>query len=198
MFPCWYNVPVFIITNRQYDLIMHQAQACYPQEAGGILGGRENVILGVLPVFNQFLYDRTKTFGMTADDIDRGYRFLAKHDLEYYGIYHSHPKGIPYPSREDLSHNQRYHFIISLADRYNPILMAWEVAGSQIIQVPIQIVDEGLVEQMYLSPEKPSISEAAPDEMTKLAGMISDIIEGKIRYNKEAPKWDSSTFSTTA
>ena len=195
---CWYNVPVFIITNRQYDLIMHQAQACYPQEAGGILGGRENVILGVLPVFNQFLYDRTKTFGMTADDLDRGYRFLAKHNLEYYGIYHTHPKGIPYPSRADLSHNQKYHFIVSLADRYNPLLMAWEVAGSQIIQVPIQIVDEGLVEQMYLSPEKPSISEAAPDEMTKLSQMIADIISGKIEYKKESPKWDSSSFSTMA
>jgi len=189
---------VFIITKRQYELIMHQAQACYPQEAGGILGGRENVILGVLPVFNQFLYDRTKTFGMTADDIDRGYRFLEKYNLEYYGIYHSHPKGIPYPSKEDLSHNQRYHFIISLADRYNPILMAWEVEKGEIIQVPIQIVDESLVEQMCLTPEKPSLSEAAPDEMTKLAGMINDIIEGRIVYQKEAPKWDSSSFSTTA
>ena len=189
---------MFIITQRQYDLIMHQAQACFPQESGGILGGRENVILGVLPVFNQFLYDRTKTFGMTADDIDRGYRFLAKYNLEYYGIYHSHPKGLPYPSREDLSHNQRYHFIVSLADRYNPLLMAWEVAGSQIIQVPIQIVDEGLVEQMYLSPEKPSLSEAAPDEMTKLSQIIAAIINGKIEYKKESPKWDSSTFSTTA
>ena len=198
MVPCWYNVTVFMITNRQYDLIMHQAQACFPQESGGILGGRENVILGVLPVFNQFLYDRTRTFGMTADDIDRGYRFLAKHDLDYLGIYHTHPKGIAYPSKEDLAHNQKYHFIVSLADRYNPVFAAWEVEKGEIIQVPIQIVDEKLVEQMYLSPEKPSLSESAPDEMTRLAGMISDIIEGKIRYNKEAPKWDSSTFSTTA
>jgi len=189
---------MFIITNRQYDLIMHQAQACYPQEAGGILGGREDVILGVLPVFNQFLYDRTKTFGMTADDIDRGYRFLAKHNLDYYGIYHSHPKGIPYPSREDLSHNQRYHFIVSLADRYNPVFAAWEVEKGEIIQVPIQIVDENLVEQMYLSPEMPSLSESAPDEMTKLSRMIGDIISGKIEYKKESPKWDSSSFSTTA
>jgi hypothetical protein len=76
--------------------------------------------------------------------------------------------------------------------------MAWEVAGGQIDQVPIRIVDEGLVEQMYLSPEKPSISEAAPDEMTKLSQMIADIISGKIEYKKESPKWDSSSFSTTA
>ncbi len=189
---------MFTITRRQFDLIMNQAQAVYPQEAGGILGGREDVILGVLPVPNQYLYDRTQTFGMTADDVDRGYRFLAKHNLEYYGVYHSHPKGVPYPSQQDLAHNQRYHFIIGLEDRYNPVLMAWEVENEEIVQVPIRIVDEKLVEQMYLSPEKPSFSEAAPDEMKDLAMMISDIIRGKIVYPKLPPKWDSSTFSTTA
>jgi proteasome lid subunit RPN8/RPN11 len=189
---------MFTITKRQYDLIMNQAQACFPQEAGGILGGREDVILGVLPVFNQYLYDRTQTFGMTADDLDRGFRFLAKYNLEYYGIYHSHPKGIPYPSKEDLSHNQRYLFIIGLADRYDPELYAWEVDKGEITQVPVKIVDERLVEQMYLSPEKPSLAESAPDEMKKLAGMIRDIIKGEIVYPKEPPKWDSSSFSTTA
>jgi proteasome lid subunit RPN8/RPN11 len=178
---------------------MNQAQACYPQEAGGILGGRENVILGVLPVFNQFLYDRTKTFGITPDDIDRGYRFLDKNHLEYYGIYHSHPKGIPYPSKEDLSHGQRYLFIIGLADRYNPQLYAWEIVNSQPVQVPIQIVDESLVQQMYLSPDKPNLSEAAqPDEMTQLANMIQGYLDGTLVYKKEQPKWDTSSFSTTA
>jgi proteasome lid subunit RPN8/RPN11 len=190
---------MFTITRRQFDMIMHQAQACYPQEAGGILGGREDVILGVLPVFNQYLYDRTKTFGMTPDDIDRGYRFLAKYNLEYYGVYHSHPKGIPYPSKEDLSHNQRYLFIISLADRYNPVLMAWEVDKGEITQVPIRIVNESFVEQMYLSPENPKLLDVAePDEMTKLSQMIADIINGKMEYKKESPKWDSSSFSTKA
>jgi [CysO sulfur-carrier protein]-S-L-cysteine hydrolase len=189
---------MFTITRRQFDMIMHQAQACYPQEAGGILGGREDIILGILPVFNQNLYDRTKNFGMTADDIDRGYRFLEKYNLEYYGIYHSHPKGIAYPSKQDLSHNQRYHFIISLADRYNPVLMAWEVAKGEILQVPIRIVDERFVEQMYLSPEKPGLAESAPNEMTKLTGMIRDMLKGKLVYPKEPPKWDSSSFSTKA
>lgn len=189
---------MFTITQHQYELILKQAEACWPQESGGILGGKENVILGILPVFNQYLYDRTKTFGMTSDDIDRGHRFLAKHNLQYYGIYHSHPGGSPYPSREDLAHNERYHFIVSLADRYNPALFAWEFAQGEVTPVPIQVVDDSLVQQMFLSPDRPTLSDSAPDEMNKLAGMIQDIIEGKIVYPKEAPKWDSSSFSTTA
>ncbi len=190
---------MFTITRHQYDLIMHQAQACYPQEAGGILGGRESVILGILPTVNIFLYDRTKTFGISADDIDRGYRFLEKHKFEYYGIYHSHPKGIPYPSKEDLSHNQKYIFIIGLADRYNPELVAWEVTPSGTIQVPIQIVDEHFVQQMYLSPDKRHLSDAAPpDELTQLTNIINNMILGKADYLKEPPKWDTSSFSTKA
>lgn len=191
---------MFTITRRQYDLIMQQAQACYPQEAGGILGGKENVILGILPVFNQFLYDRTGTFGITADDIERGYKFLEKNGLSYYGIYHTHPKGVPYPSKQDLSHGQKYHFIVGMADRYNPELRAWEVSERNITEVPIEIVDEALVEQMYLSPDKPNLSDgAAPDEMVKLSEMISDIINGKMEYKKELPiRWSSSSFSTKA
>jgi [CysO sulfur-carrier protein]-S-L-cysteine hydrolase len=190
---------MFTITTRQYELIMHQAQACYPQESGGIMGGRENVILGILPIANQFLYDKTKTFGITGEDVERGMLFLAKNKLEYYGLYHSHPKGIPYPSKEDLSHGQRYLFIVGLADRYNPSLYAYEVVKNQVTPVPIRVVDEHYVQQMYLSPEKPKLSDAAnPNEMQTLVGMIRDIVNGKVEYKKEAPKWDSSSFSTTA
>ncbi|MFC1559764.1 Mov34/MPN/PAD-1 family protein [Candidatus Margulisiibacteriota bacterium] len=191
---------MFTITNRQYELIMHQAQSCYPQESGGILGGREDVILGILPIHNKFLYDRTGTFGMDTDDIDRGYQFLAKHKLDYYGIYHSHPKGIPYPSKEDLSHGQKFIFIVGLADRHNPGLYAWKVEGKEITQVPIKIVDEQLVEQMFLSPSKPKIADAAhPDEFAKLQSIIMDIVKGKVKYEKEhANKWDHSSFSTLA
>ncbi len=190
---------MFTITQRQYDLIMKQAQACYPQESGGMLGGKEDVILGVLPVFNQFLYDKTKTFGMTADDLDRGYRFFEKNKMKFYGIYHSHPKGIPYPSEQDLSHNQKYLFIIGLADRFNPELVAWEMIKGEPVRIPIQVVDEEHVRQMVLTPDKPKLSDAAPkDQIKTLRRMIIEILEGKVDYPKDPPKWDSSSFSTTA
>jgi [CysO sulfur-carrier protein]-S-L-cysteine hydrolase len=191
---------VFTITKRQYEIIMHQAQACWPQESGGFLGGREDVILGVLPTFNMHLYDRTNTFGIPADDFDRAYRFFEKYKLDFYGIYHSHPKGIPYPSRQDLANNQRYQFIVGLRDRYNPELYAYEIVNGEVVPVPVQIVDEALVEQMYLSPEKPKLNDAAkPDDLKELETMIDNIIQGRDNeYVKEPPKWDSSSFSTKA
>lgn len=190
---------MFRITKHQYDLIMQHVQSCYPQEAGGILGGKEDLILGVLPIPNQFLYDRTVTFGLTRDDIDRGFAFLRKHELDYLGVYHSHPTGAPYPSEKDLEHRQKYHFIISLQDRYNPEFAAYEVVKGKPVQVPIQVMDEGFT-VLDLHPERPKLSQAAPpEELVKLADMINTMILGRdVEYPKEPPKWDASTFSTEA
>jgi len=180
---------------------MKQAQACYPQESGGFLGGRENTILGVLPVPNQFLYDRTETFGLTSSDLDRAHKFLVKHKLEYLGIYHSHPKGIPYPSEQDLAHNQKYLFIVGLANRYNPELYAWRVEGKKVFPEDIKIISDVGVTVVDIKTGKPKLSENVPRaELDRIANMIDDLLAGKEpEYPKLRPtNWDASSFSTLA
>ncbi len=192
---------MFIITERQYNIIMKQAQACYPQESGGFLGGKENTILGVLPIPNKYLYDRTEVFGIGSDDVDLAYKFLNKHKLEYLGVYHSHPKGIPYPSEQDLAHHQKYLFIIGLQDRYNPELYAWRVEGNKVYPEDIKIISDIGVTVIDIRTGKPKLSENAPPaEMDRLAHMIDDLIAGKEpQYPKMKPiKWDASSFSTLA
>ena len=191
---------MFKITRHQYDLILRHVESCYPQEAGGILGGRDDLIMGVLPIPNQFLYDRTQTFALTGDDIDRAHAFLRKHDLEYLGVYHSHPMGVPYPSEEDLKHNQRYHFIIGLADRYNPEFAAYEMIKGVPQPVTVQVVSDDGFAVLDLNPQQPKLSQAAPpEELVKLADMINQMIMGKdVEYLKMPPVWDASTFSTEA
>ena len=192
---------MFIITERQYNIIMGQAQACYPQETGGFLGGHDNTILGVLPVPNKNLGDRTQTFALSSDDVDLAYRFLVKHKLEFLGIYHSHPKGIPAPSEQDLSHRQKYHFIIGLADRYNPELYAWRVENGKVFSEDIKIVSDIGVTVIDIRTGKPKLSENAPPRhLDRLAQMIDDMIGGKKpAYPKLDPtNWDASTFSTFA
>ncbi|NQT30322.1 MAG: M67 family metallopeptidase [Candidatus Saganbacteria bacterium] len=192
---------MFIITERQYNIIMHQAQACYPQESGGILGGRDNTILGVLPIANKHLYDRTETFALSDDDIDTGYKFLDKHKLEYLGVYHSHPKGNPYPSDKDLSHHQKYLFIVGLRDRYNPELYAWRVEGQNVYAENIKIISDIGITVVDILTGKPKLSENLDEKsMDRLASMIDDWIAGKSpEYPKYEPsKWDASSFSTFA
>ncbi len=192
---------MFIITEHQYNIIMKQAQACYPQESGGILGGKENTILGVLPIPNKNLYDRTQMFALTDDDIDLAYRFLVKHKLEYLGVYHTHPKGIPVPSAQDLAHNQKYLFIVGLADRYNPELYAWRVEGKKVYREAIKVISDAGITVIDITTGQPKLSENVPTgQMDNLAQMIDDYIDGKEpEYPKIEPSgWDASSFSTFA
>ena len=192
---------MFIITERQYNIIMKQAQACYPQESGGILGGRENTILAVLPLVNKNLYDKTQAFQLWQDDLDRGYRFLEKYSMDYLGIYHSHPHGVPYPSEQDLSHHQKHLFIVGLQDRYNPELYAWRVADNKVFAEDIKIISDIGITVIDVTTGQPKLSEnVTKTELNRLAHLINDFIAGRSpSYLKMEPiKWDASTFSTLA
>ncbi|MDD5383160.1 MAG: M67 family metallopeptidase [Candidatus Margulisbacteria bacterium] len=192
---------VFRITERQYTIIMKQAQSCYPQESGGILGGRENTILGVLPIANKVVQDRTEVFGLSAEDIERAYHFLTKNDLHYLGVYHSHPRGIPVPSPQDLAHHQKYLFIVGLQDRYNPELYAWRVENGKVFAEDIKIISDVGITVVDIVTGKPKLSQSAPPiYLDRLAQMIDDFIAGvEPQYHRYNPvNWDASTFSTFA
>ena len=192
---------MFTITERQYKIIMKQAQAGYPQETGGILGGRENTILGVLPIANKVIKNNTEIFGITGDAIERAYYFLVKHKLEFLGLYHSHPKGIPYPSAQDLSHNQKHLFIVGLQDRYNPELYAWRVEEGKVYAENIKIISDIGISVVDITTGIPKLSEnISREEMDRLAQMIDDWVTGKEpEYPRMGPvMWDASSFSTLA
>ncbi len=187
------------ITKRQYDIIMSQAQAAYPQECGGILGGREDTVLGVLPIVNKDFSNPEVSYGISLEDLQRAGQFLQKHGLEYLGVYHSHPKGAAFPSQQDLSNYQKYHFIIGLSDRYNPELRVYRLEDNKLYAEPIRIVDDMGYTVVDISSGKPLLSEnVSREEMNKLAQMIDDYIHRRLSYSKMEPIWDSSSFSTLA
>jgi len=182
---------MFTITQRQYELIMHQAQENFPYETGGILcGSPDGIIKGVMPLYNLAEGDQHRQFGITADDIRRGYDFAEKHGLVYFGVYHTHPQGAAYPSKEDLEHNQRHLFIISLRDRYNPELAAFSVSPTRIpTQEEINVINNNGVTVIDIHTGKPKLSDnVTAEEMSKLNLMIENIIEEKQKYPKLQPK----------
>ena len=56
---------MFTISQRQYDIVIKQALDNYPYETGGAFVGDENVIKGVMPIYNQADGDQKKQFGFT-------------------------------------------------------------------------------------------------------------------------------------
>ena len=180
---------------------MEQAQRGYPNETGGILGGQEDTILGVLPIANKANDKQNEVFGITADDLDRAYHFLVKHNLHYLGVYHTHPKGLPIPSAQDLSHNQKYLFIIGLRDRYNPELVVWRHEGDKIYREDIKIISDIGITVVDIMTGKPKLSDnASRAHIDQLAQMIDEMKAGRRpEYPKyDANGWDPSSFNTFA
>ena len=134
----------FKITKRHYDIIVKQGRDLLPIEAGGFLAGDEQTgtVKGIYPIFNQHLEVQTDTFGFTQEDIQRAYKFCEKHKLSYFGMYHTHPKGVAYPSQADINVGHLFHFILSLKDPDNPDFKAFIIKQKQPIQVPFTVIQD--------------------------------------------------------
>ena len=132
----------FRITKKHYDIILKQGLDNYPKEVGGFLGGTDGMIQAIQPLFNQHLFNRTDTFSFTPEDVERAHAFFKKHNLTYYGLYHSHPKGIPEPSEADINTGHKFHFILGLRDNNNPVFNAFIVNGKIATQIPFTVVDD--------------------------------------------------------
>jgi proteasome lid subunit RPN8/RPN11 len=194
----------FVFTERHYAIIVQQALDHLPQECGGFVGGKDNMITGILPTHNQHLGNRTDTFGITSDDIQRAYDFFGKNGLTYFGAYHSHPKGIAYPSPEDIRTGQRYHFIVSLRDPQSPVFAAYEIINNQPHQIPIKIESSGKYQVKDLQNKSPApIVPVVPGDLMESARHIGEVLtqlrqEKTPHYPKMPPQKPGSDFSTLA
>lgn len=195
----------FRLTERHYNIILKQGLENLPQESGGFLGGHEGLIKAIHPLFNAHLYDKTGSFSFTPEDVDRAHRFFDKHGLDYYGLYHTHPKGAAYPSDADINTGHKYHFILSFQDPKKPVFNAYYIDGRQPIFIPIHIVsDIGSspidIHSTSKTLKKPA-SRTSEEEADKLAQRIESIKnESPMTYPVLPPHHNNmdSDFSTLA
>lgn len=201
----------FSITERHYNIILEQVKKSYPYESGGFIGGKDNLISAIFPVLNQDISNKTDVFAIYPDDIERAHLFFNKHGLEYYGTYHSHPKGAAIPSEQDLSHIQKYLFIISLRDFENPDFAAYRTTGhKQAERVPLNVVSDAnfAVKDIHGNDQKTVDGLVMPtggadfDDHQQLNQNINDLFnDGKVDYQKQKRNNlldDSGDFSTLA
>lgn len=199
----------FRITRKHYDIIIKQGIDNLPIESGGFLGGKDNFIQGILPIYNQHLEDQTGTFAFSKEDVLRAHQFFKKHDLDYYGLYHTHPKGAAYPSAQDIATGHKYHFILSLANPNQPVFAAYEIVNRNPVHIPI-VVTEGSFDSVDISSKsKKAVIEELPsylkqrtleEDAQDLSDKINNILDDKpLKYQKLPPKYrDGSDFSTLA
>ena len=201
----------FEITQRHYDIIIKQVKDNFPYESGGFIGGKGNVISAIYPVFNQDISNKTDIFSVYTTDIERAHLFFNKHGLEYFGTYHSHPKGEAVPSEQDLSHIQKYLFIISLRNFEKPDFAAYITTGyKQAERIPLDIVSDSqfsvkdikgdgtqtkTLDGFYIPTEMPDHSDEE-----KLNEQVQNVFNKKAQYKKDVRKKDieGGDFSTLA
>ena len=110
-----------------------------PQEACGLLAGTHNHIMRCIPLANispspatHFLMDpREQVRALKEIDVD---------DVEWIGVYHSHPMSPPIPSPTDIADTVDYsllQLIVSL-EHATPQLKLWQVGATAV--TPLELV----------------------------------------------------------
>ena len=186
---------MFIILERHYELIFKQANSIYPYETGGLLGGREKIILGVYPVINMAEVSIAhREFAITHFDLEQGQKFFKWYDLEYMGTYHTHPKAPPIPSKADLSHGGHL-MIIGLIDRYYPDIRYFSVERGKAKEEDLMLIKYNDLDK-YIFTRNKNINELLKTQ-NHLTSQVVNIIETGGNYQKEPPPEENpdSSFS---
>ncbi len=101
---------------------------CLPEEACGLLAGRNETVEAVLPVTNR-LHSQVR-YLMEPVELLQRLRWLDEHDMQLLSIYHSHPQGPNQPSAADLAES---NYPDSAQVIWFPASGGWDLRGFTIV-----------------------------------------------------------------
>jgi proteasome lid subunit RPN8/RPN11 len=116
----------------------------YPNEACGILAGRDGSVEKVYPMTNA--RPSPVNYEMDPEEQFRVMKDLRLAGLEIVGIYHSHPEGRAYPSGTDVeraywpgtlfpNYPGAVYVIVSLLDREAPVVRGFSIVDRTVSEV---------------------------------------------------------------
>jgi proteasome lid subunit RPN8/RPN11 len=121
------------VSNQQLTEIRNHGVRDYPYECCGLLLGHYTaagkIVTETYPISNAREESAKRNrFLITPDELMRGERYAASHELEVVGFYHSHPDSPAVPSTYDLEHAwPTYSYIIvSTSAGQATDLFSWE------------------------------------------------------------------------
>jgi desampylase len=121
--------------------LLEHARRVPGQECCGLLAGRGGVITHVFPAAN-VAADPGKGYEIAPTEIVRMMREFRARELEFLGIYHSHPNGKNEPSPRDIElayYSEAVYFIVSpLADAPKPA-RAFSIRNGRVTELEIEI-----------------------------------------------------------
>ena len=123
--------------------LIEQCQREFPNEACGILAGRNNTIEKVYPLTN--ISDSPKLcYAIDSKESLSLSKQLRNENLEMLAIYHSHIDVEAYPSKKDVElafYPESSYIIISLSKQKNPSARSFRIVEGKISEEEFKIVD---------------------------------------------------------
>jgi len=124
-----------------YQRMIEHAQKEWPLECCGILSGKEKTVKKVFELKNS--EESPVQYSISPRDQLEVFEEMEKESMEMIAIYHSHPHTIPFPSETDVKlafYPDISSIIISLKERENPVIKAFQIGKEAIFLEEIEVV----------------------------------------------------------
>jgi proteasome lid subunit RPN8/RPN11 len=134
-----------VLTIKRTDLqsIYEHCDSVYPNEACGILAGRDNRVQKVYTLVSEM--PSPTFYQIDSKEHFRVIREMREAGIDLVSIYHSHPGGPAFPSATDVDlayYPEAVYLIVSLMDRQNPVSKGYNIIKGEITEVPLNIIPE--------------------------------------------------------
>jgi proteasome lid subunit RPN8/RPN11 len=124
--------------------LLEEARRQPHRECCGILAGQGDVITKAFPAKN-VAADPARNYVIVPDEIVRLMRKFRERQLEFLGIYHSHPHWLDAnePSPKDIAlacYSQAIHFIVTPRPYATLPIRAFSIRGGRATELEIQVL----------------------------------------------------------
>ncbi len=123
-----------------FERIVKQCRQEYPNEACGILAGKDGRVEKIYKMIN--VEKSPSFFSMNPAEQFKVNKDIRNLGFEMIGIYHSHVKSRAYPSSEDVElafYPEVSYVIVSLQDLNNPVLRSFKIEEGKISEEETKI-----------------------------------------------------------
>jgi len=131
---------VIELDRSQYDEIVAHCQAEYPNEACGLVAGKEGVAVRVIPMRNADA--SPATYRLDAEEQFRVFEDMDAEGQDVWGIFHSHTHSEAYPSatdRRQALYPEAHYLILTLQDRSAPRLRGFRILDGEVTEEDVMI-----------------------------------------------------------
>jgi len=123
-----------------FDEMVEHGLAAFPNEACGLLAGKEGRPVRFFPMTNA---DASPvTYRLDPKEQLRVFDEMDEQGWELIGIFHTHTHSEAYPSETDRRqafYPEAEHLVMSLSDRANPVLRSFRIEDDEVTELEIEV-----------------------------------------------------------